>query len=490
MKGSPTAQPSKIADQHLTRLAVVYIRQSTLQQVEKHQESTQLQYDLTDRLEQWGWPPEQILTIDEDLGQSGTDVEGRPGFQRLVAEVSMNHVGLIVGREVSRLARSCTDWHRLLELCAPFDTLIADADGVYNPSDYNDRLLLGLKGTMSEAELHMLKERMHSGKLAKAKRGELKFRLPMGYVWDSDDNIVKDPDAQARSTVELLFETFARQGSINGLLRYLVTHEIEMPHRRRSKPNKGQLEWRSPNRTTLSNLLHHPIYAGAYVYGRRQSDPRHQKPGRPSTGRMVVDRQDWHVLIKQNHDGYISWEQFERNIEQLRDNRAAFGGPVRDGEATLSGLLRCGRCDHTMAISYTEAGNWRYSCCREAIDYGRERCQSFSGRVLDELIEELVLQALEPAALELTLQTIETSQQQREQLQQLWEQKLERANYEVQKAVERFEAVDPANRLVAEMLEDKLEEALRERDQLQRQFERKKSGVDSPDNSQRMQTDP
>lgn len=480
MRESAAPRPPKIADQHLERVAAVYIRQSTLQQVANHQESTKLQYKLSDHLERWGWPTERILTIDDDLGESGTSVEGRPGFQRLVTEVSMNHIGLVIGREVSRLARSSKDWHHLLELCGRFDTLVADSDGVYDPSDYNDRLLLGLKGTMSEAELHMMKERMLSGKLAKAKRGELKFPLPMGYVWSPDDEILQEADSQARSTIQLIFDVFDECGSINGLLEYLVDHHIEMPHRRRAKPNKGKLEWRRPNRATLSNLLHHPIYTGAYVYGRRQTDRGRQKPGRPSTGRIFVDRDDWHVLLKDNHAGYISWERYERNLKQLRSNRSAFGGPVRDGQATLSGLIQCGRCGHQMALSYQEKSSWRYACHREAIDYGKELCQSFSGRSLDELVEGLVLQALEPASLELSLEAIEKSEKERERLEETWSKKLERAEYEAQQALERYEAVDPNNRLVAQTLEDRLEEALQNKAHLEREYERQKTEWQMP----------
>ena len=266
----PAVHPAnwKIQPSHLQRLAVVYVRQSTLQQVERHQESTRLQYALVDRAVELGWSPERVLVIDEDLGRSGATAEGRPGFQRLMAEVGLDHIGIVLGIEISRLARSSRDWYQLLEICALFSTLIGDADGLYDPQTYNDRLLLGLKGTMSEAELHLLKQRMLEGKRAKARRGELRLLLPMGYVRQPSGEVIKDPDAQARAVIETIFAQFARCGTLNGVLRYLVEHQLQLPYRVLSGVQTGQLQWRRANRVTLSNLLHNPTYAGAYVYGR------------------------------------------------------------------------------------------------------------------------------------------------------------------------------------------------------------------------------
>jgi DNA invertase Pin-like site-specific DNA recombinase len=311
----------KIQSSHLQRQAVVYVRQSTLQQVERHQESTRLQYALVDRAVELGWSPSQILLIDEDLGRSGASAEGRPGFQRLMAEVGLDHVGIVLGIEISRLARSSRDWYQLLEVCGLFATLIGDADGVYDPQTYNDRLLLGLKGTMSEAELHILKQRMLEGKRAKARRGELHSLLPRGYVRAPSGEVLKDPDAQVRGVIETVFRQFQRCGTINGVLRYLVDHHIQLPDRVRSGPRTGELDWRRPNRVTLSNLLRNPIYAGAYVYGRRPVDPRRRQPGRPSTGRTVAPPQQWEVLIKDHLPAYIDWDQYERNLRQLAANR-------------------------------------------------------------------------------------------------------------------------------------------------------------------------
>ena len=273
-----TFRSPKLKPWHLGRTAVVYVRQSTPQQVIDHQESTARQYALADRAVELGWPRERVVVIDDDLGKSGQSVEGRPGFQRLLAEVALDHVGLILGLETSRLARSCRDWHQLLEICAVFDTLLADTDGVYDPGFYNDRLLLGLKGTMSEAELHLLKGRMLAGRRAKAERGELLFNLPRGYVRTPAGAIASDPDEQVQATIRLVFDVFERRRTINGVLRYLVDHQVHLPHRVRSGAARGELEWHRPNRYTLSEMLRNPIYAGAYTYGRRAIDPRRQVP--------------------------------------------------------------------------------------------------------------------------------------------------------------------------------------------------------------------
>ncbi len=263
----PFAYEKKINNRHQERLAVVYVRQSSVHQVQRNQESTQLQYSLVNHAERLGWPRERIMVIDEDLGISGASSEGRFGFQRLLSEVALDHVGLILGVEMSRLARSCKDWYQLLELCALFATLICDLDGLYDPTCYNDRLLLGLKGTMSEAELHILKQRMWQGALHKARRGALLSKGPIGYVRASDQ-LVLDPDEQAQGVVRLIFDQFDRLGTMNAVLRFLVANGIRLPIRAAAGPGKGQLEWRRPNQSALQNMLTHPIYAGAYVFGR------------------------------------------------------------------------------------------------------------------------------------------------------------------------------------------------------------------------------
>ena len=316
----------KVLLRHRERLAIVYVRQSTVQQVERHQESTRLQYALVNRAAEFGWRQEQIVVIDDDLGRSGASIEGRLGFQRLVAEVGLGNVGLVLGVEMSRLARSCRDWHQLLEICALFDTLIADADGVYDPANYNDRLLLGLKGTMSEAELHILKARMLEGRKAKARRGELGKSVPMGYVRRPSGEVVFDPDEQAQATIRSIFDLFDRFKTIGKVMRYLVEHDIRTPVRVHSGPRKGELKWRRVNRATLQNLFANPIYAGVYAYGVRAVDRRRQRPGRPSTGRRSPRAGKAEVFLHDQLPAYISFERYQRNQAQLQSNKAGWGG--------------------------------------------------------------------------------------------------------------------------------------------------------------------
>jgi DNA invertase Pin-like site-specific DNA recombinase len=461
----------KIGVRHHDRLAMVYVRQSTTQQLVRHQESTKLQYGLTERASALGWPRERIAVIDDDLGRSGASAEGGPGFQRLVAEVGLDHVGIILGIEMSRLARSCRDWHQLLEVCALFGTLIGDLDGIYDPSNYNDRLLLGLKGTMSEAELHVIKQRMLQGKLNKARRGELGMHLPIGYMRRPSGEVVKDPDEQAQSVVALIFDQFEARGTVHGVLRYLVDHGIRIPVRVTSGPSKGELEWHRPNRPTLNNILHNAAYAGAYVYGRRLTDPRRKKPGRPGTGRTVATAESWQVCIKDRLPAYITWERYEENVAQLAANRNRAMSTVRRGPALLTGLLVCSRCGCRLAPQYG-GGYARYNCVREASDYGGKLCMSVAARVVDECVAALVLEALEPAALDVSLQVAEDIEAERRRLDESWSQRLERARYEVDRAMRQYNAVEPENRLVARTLERQLEERLTVQRQVQEEHRR------------------
>ena len=462
----------KIKSQHLSRKAIIYIRQSTLQQVHRHQESTRLQYGLVDKAILLGWPQSAIEVIDDDLGCSGATIAGRHGFQRLVAEVGLDHVGMVLGLEMSRLSRSSRDWYQLLEVCAIFSTLIGDLDGIYDPSLYNDRLLLGLKGTMSEAELHIIKQRMLEGKRAKARRGELGMQVPMGYCRQLSGIVVKDPDEQAQSAIERVFELFERKLTINGVLSELVAQQIQMPYRVATGINKGDLVWHRPNRVTLSNLLHNPIYAGAYAYGRRPTDPRKKIPGRPSTGRTVAGIEDWEVLIKDQLPAYITWSQYERNVRQLQANTAQALGVARKGAALLSGLLICGRCGLRMAPHYSSpAGRHRYSCDRMKIDYGEAACQSLSGLSLDDRITGLLSKALQPAALEISLAVAEDQAAERQKQQNYWLQRLERTHIDSERVARQYNAVEPENRLVARTLERKWEEALAAEAQLKTQYE-------------------
>ena len=481
---SPTRTTShrseKIADHHLQRLAIVYVRQSTQQQVLEHRESTARQYALTDRAIALGWPSVAVEIIDEDQGRSGSSAEGRTGFQRLLAEVSADRVGLIIGLEMSRLARSCKDWHALLEVCAIYRTLLADADGLYDPGHYNDRLLLGLKGTMSEAELHILKSRLQMGMWNKAERGDIINHPPVGYIRslaarNGEGDFVIDPDAQVQSVVRLIFDTFARRGSVNGLLKWLVKHDVKLPIRPHFGSTRGELEWRRPNRATLANILHHPIYAGAYRWGHRETDPRKKIAGRPNTGRMFKSHDDCRVLIHNRFPAYITWEEFEKNQLKMAENSTvgnALSAP-RHGPSVLSGLIRCGRCGASMLVGYANikpasgAKKLRYTCMRDTLDYGIDRCQSLSGAVLESFVCERLLQAVSPASLELSLAAGVDIERERKQLDDHWQQRLTRSRYDVEQARRQYNAVDPDHRLVARELERRWDESLRADERLQ-----------------------
>jgi DNA invertase Pin-like site-specific DNA recombinase len=465
----------KVKDWHRQRKAIVYIRQSTPQQVLEHRESTDRQYSLVHRAALLGWPQDRVEVIDEDQGRSGQSAEGRLGFQYLLAEIGLDHVGLILGLEMSRLARSNKDWHQLLELCAIFRTLLADQDGLYDPTDYNDRLLLGLKGTMSEAELHILRSRMYQGLLNKAKRGEVFNHAPSGYVKLLTGTLALDADEQAQSVIRLIFDLFDRLGTIQGVLRYMVKNGIRMPIRPHAGPNRGQLEWHRPNRVTLQNLLRHPIYAGYYRWGHRAVDPRRRVAGRPGTGRTLRQPKQCLVLLEDRCPAYITVARFWTNQQRLDANRAhaASLGAVREGPSLLGGLLVCGRCGRRLLVQYINAGTGlRYSCLRGAIDYGEPSCQSLSGQRLDAFVSEQVLTVLQPAALELHLAAAADVEQERQRLHRHWKQELERARYQTDRAARHFHAVEPENRLVGRELERRWEEALQEQRRLEEEYDR------------------
>ncbi|HVG96053.1 MAG TPA: recombinase family protein, partial [Chloroflexota bacterium] len=466
----------KVQPWHQDRQAVVYVRQSTAQQVLDHQESARLQYGLTTRAQALGWAPDRILVIDDDQGKSGASAVERAGFQRLVSEVSLDHVGLILGVEMSRLARSNADWHRLLELCALFGTLLADADGLYDPAHYNDRLLLGLKGTMSEAELHLLKQRMYQGKLNKARRGELAVPVPTGYVRRPAGDVAFDPDEQAQHVVRLVFRKFGELGTLNAVLRYLVAHEIRLGIRVREGEGKGELAWRRPNRMTLQNLLKNPIYAGAYAYGRRPVDPRRQAPGRAGTGRTTAAAADWVALLRGRNPAYITWDDYERNLARLRENqaRADARGAVRPGPALLAGLLVCARCGRRLFVRYGGGAARRvtYVCGRARADYGGPACQSLAGAALERFVSQQALAALAPAALELSLAAAQTLERERADLLRLWQQRRERAAFEADRAARRFRLAEPEHRLVARQLEREWEDTLAAQQRLEEGYAR------------------
>lgn len=471
---APSLFSSKVKPHHLDRTALVYVRQSTVQQVLNHRESTARQYALDHRAVQLGWPAASVVVVDEDQGCSGQTAAGRSGFAYLLSEVALNHVGIILGLETSRLARSNKDWHQLLEVCALFQTLLADQDGVYDPTNYNDRLLLGLKGTMSEAEIHLLRSRMYEGLLHKARRGEVYGQPPIGYIKDAEGRFALDPDEQVQSVVRLLFAQFERQGTVSGLLRWLVQHDIRIPVRPHQRDQRGQLQWRRPNRVTLQCLLHHPLYAGFYRFGHRAVDPRKKVPGKRQSGRTLRAPHDCLVLLPDHCPAYITAAQFWANQERLEQNRAradTLGAP-RQGPALLSGLLRCGRCGYRMMVNYNNAHNGlRYNCSHAQILYSEPECQSLSGKRLDAFIAAQVLAALQPAALELHLAAAADLEQQRQALHQHWQQKLERAGYEAARAARQYGAVEPENRLVARELERRWDEALHAQRRLQQEYD-------------------
>lgn len=473
-----TAEPwvsAKLRGHHFERAAIVYVRQSSAHQVLENRESTARQYALVDRAVQLGWPDAQVEVIDEDQGRSGATADERQGFQRLLAEVGLDHVGIILGIEMSRLARSNKDWHQLLELCAIFRTLLADQDGLYDPTDYNDRLLLGLKGTMSEAELHILRGRMHEAKLNKARRGELCLQPPVGYVRTASGEFSLDPDEQAQSVIRLVFDEFDRLGSVRSVLRYLHEQDVKLPIRPHAGPQKGELEWRRASREIVRTILMHPLYAGTYRYGHRQTDPRRKKPGQPQAGRVVVAPERYHALIPDRCPAYITRERHDRNQQRIRDNRnrlEAKGAP-RNGEALLGGILFCGRCQRRMTVHYPGlAKNLRYVCTVGKDDIAVPRCQNLSGQALDALVAEKILQALEPAALELSLQAGDDLQEERQRLDEHWRQRLERTEFQADRARRHYQAVEPENRLVARELARQWEAALRELGDVQREYAR------------------
>lgn len=465
----------KIAHRHLDRLAMVYVRQSTAHQVLEHQESTRMQYQLRERAEALGWADDRVVVIDDDLGKSGATMEGRVGFQRLIAEVTLDHVGIILGIEMSRLARSCKDWYHLLEVCAVYGALIADPDGVYDPAQYNDRLLLGLKGTMSEAELHILKQRMNQGRLNKARRGELVMSLPVGYLRRPSGEVTFDPDEQAQETVRLVFQKFEELGTMTAVLSFFTRNEILLPVRTRARERKGELEWRRAKRGTIQNILKHPMYAGAYTFGRCTTDARRKVPGRPGSGRRLVPRDEWEVFLKDRFPAYISWEQYESNQERLASNRS-FGdrtGAPKRGPSLLAGLLVCGKCGHRMGVRYSgDRRKHTYDCRYAAASFAERYCQTIAGPDLDTCISELALSALEPASLELSLEVAQNLERQRGELESLWAKRLERAQYEVDRAARQFQLVEPENRLVARQLESEWEQKLKEKRKLDGEYER------------------
>jgi DNA invertase Pin-like site-specific DNA recombinase len=447
----------KITAAHLSRMAYLYVRQSTLRQVFENTESTQRQYGLRDRAVALGWPLDRIVVIDCDLGQSGASAADREGFQRLVTEVSLGRVGIVLGLEVSRLARNNTDWHRLLELCALSDTLILDEDGLYDPANFNDRLLLGLKGAMSEAELHVLKARLRGGILNRARRGELKQMVPVGFVHDARDCVILDPDAQVQAAVRMFFDTFKRTGSCLAVVKEFHARELLFPRRLRSGAHKGELVWSELLHCRARQIIHNPRYTGAFVFGRT----KHRRLPSGKYSSRQVPSEEW-ILLRDMHPGYISWEEHLSNLERVKSNALAWSperrhGPAREGPALLQGLVICGACGERMSVRYHSHRNAEiptYWCGRRPMHRGESGlCQTIHGGALDAAIGDILIEAMTPLSIEVALGVQQELASRQEEADRLRRQHVERAKYEAELAQRRFLKVDPDNRLVADVLE-------------------------------------
>lgn len=468
------AAHQKVNAGHLRRNAYLYVRQSTLRQVFENSESTKRQYGLRQSALALGWPVERIIVIDSDLGQSGASAVDREGFQKLVTEVSLGKAGIVLGLEVSRLARNSTDWHRLLEICALADTLILDEDGVYDPSHFNDRLLLGLKGTMSEAELHVLRARLQGGILNKARRGELQCPLPVGFLYNANDEPVLDPDKQVQETIRFFFDTFRRTGSACAVVKEFRRKGLLFPRRLKRGPNKGDLVWAELPHSRTLHLLHNPRYAGAFVYGRSRT--RTRRDG--STSYTRLPREQW-MLCKDAHPGYISWEQYEENLRRLRENAQAMGhdrrkSPPREGPAMLQGLVVCGVCGSRMTVRYHVRRDRlipEYVCQRDGVEHAVSICQRIVGDQIDRAVSQLLIESVTPLALEVTLSVQQELQARAEEVDRLRRKQVERARYEADLAQRRYLHVDPANRLVADSLEADWNQKLRALTAAQEQYE-------------------
>ena len=452
--------PSKIRPAHLERQAFIYVRQSTLFQVREHTASTARQYDLAQRAHDLGWPRAYITVIDQDQGHSGASTAGRDGFQSLIAEGGLGHAGAVLSLEGSRLARSSSDWYRLLDMCALTDTLVIDEEGIYDPGQYNDRLLLGFKGTMSEAELHWLRSRLLGGKLEKAEHGALRFRPPAGFVFDPAGHVVFDPDEEVQQAVQLLFALFAQYGSALAVVKHCAVHHLRFPTRGWGKRQGNEILWKPLTHTRVLEVLHNPAYAGTYVYGRTPTRTRVLPGEAPRVkGRTrLVARQDWPIVLHDQHPAYITWEQFLCSQQQLDDNRTFRPedrpGAVREGAALLQGLALCGQCGRRMRVRYLEDGTTpSYDCNALHVRQAGPTCQSLRGDGVDAAVARVFLDAMQPAQLAVSLATLEQVEAQARQIERQWHLRLERVQYEADLARRRCLAVDPENRLVARTLE-------------------------------------
>ena len=467
---------AKVTGAHLARTAYLYVRQSTLRQVLTNTESAVRQYALRQKAIALGWEAERIVTIDTDQGQSGASAADREGFQHLVAEVGMGRAGIVLGLEVSRLARNNADWHRLLEICAMSATLICDEDGLYDPTDFNDRLLLGLKGTMSEAELHFIRARLIGGQRSKARRGELRMGLPVGLVYDPAGNIVLDPDTGVQQAIRHIFALFARTGSARAVVQQFNADGLLFPVRVRTGSHKGELAWMPLQHWRVLRTLHNPRYAGAFAYGRRRE--RVGANGKKTF--QILPREQWIALIPDVHPGYISWQQYETHQRLLLANATAHGadraaGPAREGTALLQGLAICARCGRRMTVRYHTRRGVEipdYQCQNRCIQDGTGRCQAVPGGVVDDAVGKLLLDTLTPHALEVALTVQAELDTRAAEADALRRHHVERARHRADLARRRYLAVDPDNRLVADSLEADWNDALRALQAAREDYER------------------
>lgn len=466
----------KVTASHLKRNAYLYIRQSTIRQVFENTESTKRQYALQENAIALGWSQERVIIIDSDLGQSGASANDREGFQRLVTEVGLGRAGIVLGLEVSRLARNSMDWHRLLEICALADTLILDEDGVYDPAHFNDRLLLGLKGTMSEAELHVLRARLQGGILNKAKRGELFMRPPVGLVYTGEGRLTLDPDQQVQQSLRLLFETFRRSGSATATVKAFRLQTLLFPRRLCAGPGKGDVLWAPLDHSQVLRILHNPRYTGAFVYGRNRS----RKTIDGDTTIRRVPKDEWLTLMPGVHEGYITWNEYEQNQQRLKENTQALGkdrrkSPPREGPALLQGLILCGRCGNRMTLRY-HSRNGRlepeYLCQKDGVEHAEPLCQRIPGADIDRVIGDLLVEAVTPMTLDVALTVQQELQSRLEESDLLRQKQVERARYEAGLAERRYMKVDPDNRLVADTLEADWNHKLRALAETQEQYQR------------------
>jgi DNA invertase Pin-like site-specific DNA recombinase/DNA-binding transcriptional MerR regulator len=469
---------SKVQNHHREKMAYIYLRQSTMAQVRHHQESTERQYALKERALELGWGSGMIRIIDSDLGISGTQMVNREGFKTLVAEVSLKQVGAVFALEASRLSRSNTDWHRLIELCSITDTLIIDEDGCYNPADFNDQLLLGLKGTMSQAELHFLRARLLGGKINKAKKGKLRFPLPVGFCYDEEDAIVVDPDEEVRSVVELLFSAFRQTGSAYGVVHTFVQNNIKFPKRSYGGIWDRRLIWGQLTHSRVLGILKNPSYAGVYVYGRYKYAKKILSDGTIVSKVQKMPMDSWQVTIKDHHKGYISWDEFVDNQKILAQNQTngeetLLSGSAREGLALLQGLLLCGTCGHKISVRYKGNGGIypTYECnWRKREGFSGKACLSVRCDHLDTVISQRVLEILKPDQITIALKALEEIEQKDGALDNQWKLRIQRAEYEGQLAQKRYEEVDPSNRLVAATLEKRWNDKLLNLEQIKQQY--------------------